>query len=158
MGFWWYDINFAVGESLKKFETRGCDIGKNQKPHHRESDGRVGHLDRLAIPVWLRQTPGKVQIHPSVHISIRLLHGDGQKAAGMGNQSWASKLRMCITYIFFSLSISKLSWKLRLRIWVGRLNTLKQQTEVTWRTKWTSQRRGGTFDWEIKIMTLLNIE
>ena len=43
--------SISVGESLKKFETRGCDIGKNQKPHHGEGDGRVGDLDRLAISV-----------------------------------------------------------------------------------------------------------
>ena len=45
------NIHLSVGESLKKFETRGCDIGKNQKPHHGEGDGRVWDLDRLAISV-----------------------------------------------------------------------------------------------------------
>ena len=39
------DINISVGESLKKFKTRGCDFGKNQKPHHREGDGGIGDLD-----------------------------------------------------------------------------------------------------------------
>ena len=70
------DINISVGESLKKFKTRGCDFGKNQKPHHRKGDGRIGDLDRLAISVWLCQAPGQVSVHPAVHISIRLLHGD----------------------------------------------------------------------------------
>ena len=45
------NIHLSVGESLKKFETRGCDTGKNQKPHHGEGDGRVWDLDRLAISV-----------------------------------------------------------------------------------------------------------
>ena len=70
------DFNISVGESLKKFETRGCDFGKNQKPHHGEGDGRIWDLDRLAISVWLRQAAGQVPIYPAVHISIRLLHGN----------------------------------------------------------------------------------
>ena len=72
-----------MGEPFQEHEARSADNGEDQVPYQRQGDGRLGHVDRLAVPHGRVVSAGQVPVHAAVHLPLRVLHAAGeQEGAG----------------------------------------------------------------------------
>ena len=136
---------FSVGKPRQELAPWRANAATDSRTHSVQSyDGYWRNLDRLAVSVGCCCFTRSLPLHSPVHVPLRLLHGSWISQR-IGTFIYLKNVldksnRKSFNLVSNSSSTSKLSWRLRLRIFLGKWSVPKQRTVATSASRWTFAR------------------